>query len=108
MKKKIGFAGFSLLITFVTAITVMAGYNFGPDNIFHLEASAGISWKGLWVEGKMSNAKLEAIEYSKRVYARSGATGTYSSWAEPSIDPVTHRNYGSFDNDYAEVRGEWK
>lgn len=39
------------------------------------------------------------------VYARSGVGGTYSDWKSKSTLSVTHRDYGSFSDDYAETHG---
>ena len=108
MKKQCMVFGVFLTGMLLAVATVFAGYYFGPGNAFYMEASTGTSVRGLWVEGTMSAANVDGYLYSKRVYARSGAEGTYSAWHEPSIRSVTHRDYGSFTNDYAEVRGEWK
>lgn len=108
MKKHLIFTVLCLMITLVSASLVSAGYNFGPNNIFHMEASAGINWlRGEWVEGTMSNGHPDARNYFKRIYARSGDGGTYSDWAPKDQTSITHRDYGAFGNDYAVVKGEW-
>lgn len=109
MKKHLIFTVLCLMITLVSASLVSAGYNFGPNNIFHMEASAGINWlRGEWVEGTMSNGTPEARNYEKRVYAQAGEGGSYSKWVTKQTTSVTQRDYGAFGNDHAEVRGEWR
>ena len=108
MKKGVKFAFLSLVLTMVGSVPVLAGYNFGPDNIFHMEAKSGVSLRGCWTEGTMSNGTKAAYDYYKQVYAREGDGGTYSDWAPKTKPSITHRDYGSFSSDYAEVRGYWK
>lgn len=108
MKKRIMVTVVTLTAALALSSTVFAGYFFGPGNAFYMEAAAGTGLQGKWVEGTMSVANAEGYLYSKRVWAQSGAEGSYSAWYGPSIHSVTHRDYGSFTNDYALVRGEWK
>ena len=108
MKKYVGIACFSLAIALSGIGLVSAGYNLGPNNIFHMETQAGVAINGKWVEGTMSNGASDAWNYQKQVYARSGASGTYSDWAPKRQGSITHRDYGSFTDDYAEVRGNWR
>lgn len=108
MKKQIMMTVVTLAVALVATSTVLAGYYFGPGNAFYMEAAAGVGLQGKWVEGTMSSANAEGYLYSKRVWAQSGAEGSYSAWHGPSIYSVTHRDYGSFTNDYAAVKGEWK
>lgn len=108
MKKYLGGVCMSFVVALSSIIAVSAGYNLGPNNIFHMEADAGWSLKGLWVEGTMSNGTPEAKNYEKQVYARSGGKGSYSDWAPKTQSSITHRDYGAFDDDYAEVKGDWR
>ncbi|MDD2518412.1 MAG: hypothetical protein PHG18_00750 [Bacilli bacterium] len=109
MKKNIVFTGICLIVTLSTALVAFALYYIGPNNCFEMKTAAGINiLKGEWIEGTMTSVGLEAIEYEKRVYARSGDGGTYSTWKDPTILSVKHRDYGNFGNNYAEVRGEWR
>ena len=111
MKKYFTFAILSFVASTSGIWLVLAGYNLGPGNIFHMEAT-GSSVKGLWVQGTMSNSCIagnnECKKYEKQVYARSGASGSYSNWAPITQASITHRDYGSFFDDYAEVQGYWK
>lgn len=111
MKKYLAIACISLMVAIAGMGLVSAGYNLGPGNIFHMETASGSSIKGLWVQGTMSNGcksgNNECLKYEKQVYARSGAGGTYSDWAPRTQTSITHRDYGAFNNDYAEVRGLW-
>lgn len=108
MKKYVVTLVLGVVATVSGLTAVFAGYNLGPNNIFHMDTKAGTSIKGLWVEGTMSNGTNEAYNYQKQVYARSGASGTYSEWAKKSAYSITHRDYGAFGNQYSEVRGYWK
>lgn len=110
MKKILMVSGITIFILFATSVIAYADYLLGPNSVFKMHTAAGFNPLGLWIEGTMSDAKLEGIEYDKRVYARSGASGSYSSWKTPGFSPVTvtHRDYGAFNDDYAEVRGEWR
>ncbi len=108
MKKYVATLILGVVATVSGLTAVFAGYNLGPNNIFHMETDAGVAIQGLWVQGTMSNGTNEAYNYHKQVYARSGASGTYSEWAKKSAPSITHRDYGAFDDDYAEVRGNWK
>lgn len=105
MKKYFGIVCLSVMLTLTSVIVVSAGYNLGPNNIFHMETAAGFNiFKGDWIEGTMSNGTAEARKYEKQVYARSGAGGTYSDW---STGTITHRDWGALNNGYSEVRGFW-
>ncbi len=107
MKKILSKAGIASFM-FFSAVTVFAGYNFGPNNIFRFDSDAGTHvLQGKWVEGTMSKGTAAADKYYKMVYARSGAEGTYSDWKSKSTSSVTHRDYGSFSDDYAETHGHW-
>lgn len=109
MKKYFIIACLSLVVAGSGIGLASAGYNFGPNNIFHMEASTGVAYNGLWVQGTMSNGvQSECEKYEKQVYARSGDGGTYSDWAPKSQRSVTHRDYGAFGNDYASVSGNWR
>lgn len=108
MKKYLGIMCFSLIVTVVSAVVVSAGYNLGPNNIFHMECANGINLQGAWTQGTMSNGAQEAYNYEKQVYAREGNTGTYSEWAPKSQASITHRDYGGYTSGYAEVKGYWR
>lgn len=108
MKKYVTTLAFAVVVTVSGLATALAGYNLGPNNVFHMDTAAGTSLQGKWIEGTMSNGAPAAYNYQKQVYARSGAGGTYSDWAKKSTRSITHRDYGSLFDDYAEVKGYWR
>ena len=112
MKKYFAFAVFSLFLATISTTFVMAGYNLGPNNIFHMEAKAGIDlFRGDWTEGTMSNSATHLEEchlYEKQVFAQAGESGTYSEWVDKSQNSVTHRDYGPLNSDTAKVEGYWR
>lgn len=109
MKKYFIIGCVSLIASISSAYLVLAGYNFGPNNIFHMDASSGFDFRGIWVEGTMSNGTAEATNYEKQVCAWSGEEGSCSAWATRDKASVTHRDYGPLiNNNYSKVEGYWK
>lgn len=103
MKSHLKITTFLLVLCMVGILTVKAGYYTGSTDQLYFESSAGVDWRGLWVD-----ASLSGKNDWKRVYAQSGGGGTYSAWEAPETWSAYVKDHGSFTDDFAVSWPEWR
>lgn len=84
-----------------------AGGRYGDDGkAINYEWHTGWNVQGNYTEAPTSN-RADSPAYQKRVFARSGADGSYSEWVPSGRTSVTHKDFVPYKTDLYDARFYW-